>query len=440
MLQVGLPSATTTTSGSAGFAKVVQRWRWALIAATVAAGLAGYITASAAAPRYEARSVLLVGPLNVSKETLDAAGQLAQTYAELARTQTILGATARRLRLPADALDVETSASTATRLLTIRARHPNPALAARIANVEAAELIRTTEERRRAGSAGASTLRVVDAARANSSPTGPAPAAVGLLSALVGLLTALAVGIVVDRSGATVKSPEDLEAATGVPCIGSLSRGALRRTRLGTPIVALEPRSRAADEYRLLAAKLAAHGRRSLLIMALDGESDVMAGNLALALTAAGSRVALVDVGTPEAEYARHGLDRDTDEDDDDRDAPIPINGHRPNGHRHPAQNGVEVLPAVAVAEARKGGHDAPRKLLERLQSEADVVLLHAPAPQRSPSGLAWARAADGTLLLAARDRTLSGDLRAAAGTLDLVHGHLVGTVLVDPPAMALRR
>jgi capsular polysaccharide biosynthesis protein/Mrp family chromosome partitioning ATPase len=435
MLHVSPPAATTGTPGVAGFMKVVQRWRWMLLAATLAAGVAGYIGAARGAARYEARAVLLVGPLNVSKETL-AAGQLSLTYAELARTQAVLDATARRLRLEQIGPNVEASASAATRLLTIRVRDSNPVRAARIANAEAAELIRATEQPRRAGNAGASTLRIVDAARPSSAPTDPAPVAIAILSALVGLLTAVGLAVVVDRSGDTVKGPEDLEAATGVPCIGMLSRAALRRPRQGTPMVALEPHSRAADEYRLLAAKLAARGRQSLLVMSLDGDSGVMAGNLAVALTATGSHVALLDVGTPAAaERARQG----TESDADDLDAPIPVNGHKPNGHG-PAHDGIEVLPPVALAEARRAGPDGTRKLLERLEAEADVVLLYAPGPQRSPSGLAWARAADSTLLVAARDRTLSGDLRAAAETLQLVHARLLGTVLADPPPAALRR
>jgi Mrp family chromosome partitioning ATPase len=64
---------------------------------------------------------------------------------------------------------------------------------------------------------------------------------------------------------------------------------------------------------------------------------------------------------------------------------------------------------------------------------------MHAPPLQHSPDGLAWARAAEGTVLLAQRDRTVARDLRAATETLQLVQARLVGTVLAEPPAM-LRR
>ena len=429
---VRTPAATTASPGVGGFIKVVRRWRWMLLAATLVAGVAGYVAASVGAPRYESRAVLLVGPLNVSKETLEAAGALSQTYAQLARTQTVLNATARRLRLSGIDGAVETSASSATRLLTIRVHDRNPLLAARIANTEAAELIANTADRRRVGT-GASNLRIVDAARPAAAPTGPAPVAIALLAALVGLLVAAPFAVLLDRSGDTVKGPEDLEMATGMPCIGVLSRAAMRRPHHRGPIVALEPHSRAADEYRLLAAKLAARGRQSLLVMALDGDSAVLAGNLAVALTAAGTQVAMLDVGTAEAERATHS----TSAADDAAQEPVEIDGDHANGNAASAYEGVvEVLPALEVAEAGRSGPDGARELLGRLEREADVVLLHAPSPQRSPSGLAWARAADGTLLVTERDRTLSGDLRAAAETLQLVQARLLGTVLTESRAV----
>jgi capsular polysaccharide biosynthesis protein len=427
---VRTPAAPTASPGAVGFVNVVRRWRWMLAGAALVAGLAGYVAASAGAPRYESRAVLLVGPLNVSKETLEAAGELSQTYAQLARTQTVLDATARKLRLPNVDGAVATSASSATRLLTIRAHDRNPVVAARIANTDAAQLIASTADHRHVG-AGASNLRIVDAARPAAAPAGPAPAAVALLAALFGLLAAMLFAMLLDRSGDTVNGPEDLEVATGVPCIGVLSRAAMRRSHHGRPIVALEPHSRAADEYRLLAAKVAARDCQSLLVMALDGDSAVVAGNLAVALTAAGSQVALVDVTTAEAQQAREAASAENDA----AHEPVTINGNGRNGHG----GGVEVLPPVEVVEVGRSGPDGAREVLAGLEHEADVVLLHAPSPQGWPAGLDWARAADGTLLVTERDRTLSGDVRAAAETLQLVHGWLVGTVLTESRAV-LRR
>lgn len=449
----------SATSGISGVLAVMKRWRWMLLAAMLAAGIAGYATASRGEPEYESSAVLLVGPLSSNNDTLTAAGQLAQTYAELATTRPVLDATARRVRVREIRTGVEANASALTRLLTVRVRQNDPRLAAAIANAEAAELI-AVAERRRGTSPGAGRLRVVEAATPNLRPTGPDPAAIALLAATVGLLSALALALLLDRSGDTVKTPYDLEAITGVPCVGSLSRAALRRSRADASVVAAEPRSRAADEYRLLAAKLSASGQRSLLVMALDGDSAVMAHNLGAALAAAGSQVAIIDVS------AAHDRPAAAEQDDDDildidsdpesqRRPGTGANGTRLlsaviNGHAHDEHEpddpdepeeprGLEQVHTGAIVAARRSGPAGPRALLDQIERDSDVVLMHAPPLQHSPDGLAWARAAEGTVLLAQRDRTVARDLRAATETLQLVQARLVGTVLAEPPAM-LRR
>lgn len=445
----------TPTSGVSGVLAVMQRWRWMLVAATLAAGIAGYATASRGEPEYESSTVLLVGPLSSNNDTLQAAGQLAQTYAQLATTRPVLAEVARRVRLADVRASVEANASAITRLLTIRVRHSDPRLAAAIANAEAAELIEVAE-RRRGTSPGAGRLRVVEDAEPSLSPTGPDPAAIALLAATVGLLAALALALLLDRSGDTVKTAHDLEAITGVPCVGSLSRAALRRSRADASVVAAEPRSRAADEYRLLAAKVSASGHSSLLVMALDGDSAVMAHNLAAALAAAGSQVAIIDVGAAH-EFTERDADEREPEPELESHPTRQVNGTRllpvaaVNGHAEDEPEDAEIAEAPeeppgleqvhtgAVVAARRSGPAGARALLDRIQSESDVVLVHAPPLQRSPDGLAWARAADGTVLLAQRDRTVARDLRAATETLQLVQARLVGTVLAEPPAM-LRR
>ena len=66
-----------------GYLETARRWWWTLLIATWVAGLAGYIVATRIPPTYEARSTLLVGPIQGDLNTLRASGQLALTYAEL---------------------------------------------------------------------------------------------------------------------------------------------------------------------------------------------------------------------------------------------------------------------------------------------------------------------------------------------------------------------
>jgi Mrp family chromosome partitioning ATPase len=92
------------------------------------------------------------------------------------------------------------------------------------------------------------------------------------------------------------------------------------------------------------------------------------------------------------------------------------------------------VLASSAGPTARRA-----EAALERLEASADVVVLHASRLERSPTALAWARVADGTVLVAERDRTAAPELRETAETLRMVGAPIVGTVLVAP-APVLRR
>ena len=85
MDRIGELTTPTGSPGVARFLTVLRRWRGMLAAAALTAGVIGYLVASSGTPTYEARSVLLVGPINTDLDTLRAAGQLAHTYAELQR-------------------------------------------------------------------------------------------------------------------------------------------------------------------------------------------------------------------------------------------------------------------------------------------------------------------------------------------------------------------
>jgi tyrosine-protein kinase len=474
--------ASMPASGTSAVLAVARRWRWIILAAAIAAFAAEYAVASNGAPRYESRAVLLTGTLSSDDNILTAAGQLAETYAQLATTRPVLNAVSRRVGVGDLKNAVDASASPVTRLLTIRAHSTEPRLAAAIANADADQLVALAARRQGAGALSSSgRLHVVDPAVPEATATGRRPGLMAALAGLVGALSALGFALLLDRSATTVRTTQELEALTGVPCVGSLSRAALKRSGGDTPLVASAPRSRAAYEYRLLATKLSMTGRHSVLVTAVDGDSGVMARNLAAALSAAGARVALIDVDAADAEPAlpvgstersgagtgpRAWLGRLAERTLSNTPVMRALNrtsvtrapngtsarptrtgtsakptlngtsGKAVNGHRARSANGVAVLPAGAVRQARLGGSDGVRVLIEQVEAEADVVVLHAPSLQNTPEGLIWARAAEATLLLVQRDRTDASRLRAAAETLSLVRAELCGTVLAESPTL----
>jgi capsular polysaccharide biosynthesis protein len=347
---------------------VLRRWRFMLAVASVASGVVGYLVAAGVQPRYEATTRVLVGPLGGEEKVLRASGPLAETYAKLATTRALLDGTARRLGLSRADIDLRAEANAVTRLLTLRARSTDARLAARVANTDAAALV-ALSTRRGAGSARAGGLLVVEPAVPNGRSVGTSALTVALLAALAGLVSAFVLALAFERTDDAITSAADVEAATGLPCVGP---GAL-------------------------VAKLCAERGQSLLLIEMHGEAGPVARCLADALAGQGSRVAVVDVG--------------------DRDDGTPV---------------LAAAKASASNGNCSTGHSA-EAVLHDLEADADVVVLRAARLERSPSTLTWARVVGGTVLVAERERTMAHQLRATVDALHLVAAPIVGTVLAEP-------
>lgn len=418
------------SAGMANFLAVLRRWRGMLVAAAITAGVVGYLVSSSGDPTYDSQAVILVGPISADLETLRASGQLAQTYAQLATSRDVVNATERELGLRNIRDSISASANAVTRLLTIRVTDRERARAPRIANAHARQLVAAAEQRRANSTTASGTtttsedattakdgtpapadpgeLQIVDLAEATTSPSGPGAVPIALVCALAGLLGALGLALLVDRSGDGLRGADDVAALTGAGLAGVLGRGAWRADGHGRGVVDRAPRSRAADEYRLLAAKLQAIGEQSLLVLGVGRSGAGVAPNLAAALSAGGLRVTLLSID------GRHGS------------ATLLAPG-----------SGPVPLPPTDLGDVVSA--DDARHLLDDHLADVDVVVVDAPSIQDSSSGLVWARVVDGTLLVAQVDRTMRRDLSSTAESLRLVHARLLGTILGAPPGL-LRR
>ena len=405
-------------------ALVRRRW-WILALATVAAGLAAHIAASNRTTEHQAKAVLLVGPISAGLDTLRAAGPLAETYSELAKSRPLIGATERRVHADGLAAKLDVTANQTTRLLTITVRDPSAARAARLANAHADSLV-ALAARRAAGPIPSGRLQVIDPAVPEPAAVGPAASTLTLAGGLIGLLVALLLVALVDRSADTVRDADDLEELTGVPCLATVGRASLRRG--STPVVERAPGSRAADEYRLLAAKLDALGARSVAVLPVDGApAGAVAANLVGALGARGSRIALVDLDENSVRAFPSGDDAAAPGEEHVPEPAAAANGRQGTGItlRRPTPSAVE--------EALRGGTDGARALLRDLLADADLVVLHPAGGAGSPTGLIWARVAEATLLAVQRETTPRRDVASAAQSLRLVQARLAGAVLTAP-------
>jgi Mrp family chromosome partitioning ATPase len=198
------------------------------------------------------------------------------------------------------------------------------------------------------------------------------------------VLGTLALVLALDRSGTAVRDVEDLERLSGASCVGRVSRSALRARRGRDPVVERDPGSPAADEYRLVAARLGLSGRNSLLVIGDDEDGATVAANLAAALEASGARVALLEVESHDPATRRNGTN----------------------------------------------SHGGPKARLARAAAESDIVLLSAPSLQQCPAALRWAACTEGTLLVVRRHRTSRDDVQVTAEHPG--RARLVGTVLAD--------
>ncbi len=416
-----------------GYLAILRRWWWTLLVAAWVAGLLGYVIAGRIEPTYESSARVLVGPINSDTNTLRASSQLVQTYAELATSQGLLEATVAELDLEPEAAvilatAVRTIANDQTRILTIRVEGADPALTTKAANTIAAQLIETTS---RGGTAPAEgQLTVIDFAREPTVPIAPQVSLIVLMSVAAGLLGAIVLVLLVEYLADRIQDRDELGRATGKRVIGEVTAGAPAATA-----------TRAADagtltptaDYAPLVAGLtfgeAADGRRDLVVaMADEGPhgSDLAAG---LAAAAAEWRlVVLIDADPTGRLSWLLGA------------AGLP-GLHDPLGYRERLTDRIvpgsipntRILPAGTNPGATNPSPEEARQLLESVAGPGDVVIIDAGTLPGSSTAMVWAGVVGSTVLVVRRGSTRRSVVRQAIALLDMVHGRLVGSVLILP-------
>jgi capsular polysaccharide biosynthesis protein len=197
------------------------------VAGAVAAGLVAWLVASHAQKTYEADARLLVGPVSGDYQTLQAAGMIGRTYAELAASRPIAEVAARSagVRLTPKQVEKRVSASSSdvTRIVDVRVRHSNPLIAARVANAIAAQLMqlrrRVHAQRRNIRDAvlrvvwlsHAGDLEIVDPAVVPRTPVSPRTGLLVLVAALGGALAAALCAVVRDALVGPSREAEPFE-------------------------------------------------------------------------------------------------------------------------------------------------------------------------------------------------------------------------------------
>lgn len=298
---------------------IVRRWWWLLLVCMVLGAGTAYVVSINTEPTYEASALLMIGgsleQVDPTTGDMQTSQRLAQTYAELVKTRTILDAVVRELGLPRRP-DVTVSIPSNTQMLRITVADSIPSRAAAAANElgrqlvlqspsaperqeqayreyvhqQIAELqdemdalsraivaeneggadpdrIKRLEEELNARRTAWSTLltylkgssinevRIFEEAVAPIAPTKPKVMQNTLLAAVVGLMLAGGAAFLIEYLDDSVRDQRDVTDLLGLPMLGVV--GALGEgQQLPTVLAENEPRSPLAEAFRMVRTNL----------------------------------------------------------------------------------------------------------------------------------------------------------------------------------------
>ena len=288
------------------------------------------------------------------------------------------------------------------------------------------------------GDTGVNVLTVIEEAPLPTGPVGPQGLLRVALAAAIGLALAVAAAFLIEYLDDTLKSSEDLEAATGLTTLGAISRfpGESPADML---ITVDQPKSQVSEAYRSLRTSLrfSALDRplRTLLLTspdALEGKST-MAANLAVAMAQDGKSVVLIDADLrrpmqhkifqlPNRQGLTHAL----------LDGAQALDAYL----QDPAVPRLRVLTSGPLPPnpSELLGSQSMRRLIERLRSQADVLVFDTPPVLPVTDAAVLAAQVDGVLVVAEAGQTRRTAARRAVEKLRTVGAPLLGAALNRVP------
>ncbi len=290
-------------------------------------------------------------------------------------------------------------------------------------------------------------LTLVVAAEPASSPSSPAIVLNTVLGIIAGVVLSVAVAFLLEYLDDAVRSPEEMQAISGLPALGSVAR--IHAEALRDParsLVALQsPRSPAAETFKSLRTNLGfATVDRPVGILVVTSSSaaegkTTVAANLAVAFAQAGRPTILVDADLRKPEL--HKL------------LNLPTGWGLTEALREPTASLDTYLQTTDQAQLRfmSSGELPPnpaellasqsmRGLTDRLRGAADVVVVDSPPLLAVTDAAVLAGIADGVVLVVDAKRTSRGHLRAGCAALAKVGAPVLGAIYNRLPVSTLPR
>jgi len=326
-----------------------------------------------------------------------------------------------------------------TALMDVTATDSSPVRARVIANVVSRRFARVIEDLETAPGAPhpSVSVTVVRPAVTPLSPASPKTTLNLLIGAFVGLCVGIAVALWRARSDTTLRSPEDVVDASGLPLLGAIPRSASKGGG------AVDGAGKRSDAYRRvrtnlrLADRAGAH-RSVTITSSLRGEGKTAtACHVAATIAELGLSVTLVDADLRRpavADYLgiepRPGLVELLTGGVPLVDARCALPSY---GHLAVLTAGVHGLDG-SIEDGRSASEllDSAemRACLETLVRESDIVIVDAPPVIPVVDAAILAGMTDGVALVVAAGRTRRQDLRRALATLESVDASVSGFVL----------
>jgi polysaccharide biosynthesis transport protein len=349
------------------------------------------------------------------------------------------------LKLPLTAREVA-SKVTATPLpetvvLDVQVTDTSPERAQRIADSLARHFTSQVADLEKPESSGAAPVRVttIQAANFNPNPVAPDIRSDLLRGAAVGLLVGLGMALLRDRLDRSVRTNDDVLAATGMPPIARVLVEP-RAKRHVTAAVSGPSRIAQACQTLQLAVQAARNSRTGQVVVvnsALPGEGkSVVSIGLALALARAGRRVVLVDANLLRPRVTRYlGLE------EDQLGLTNILAGGAQIADVTQAWGSADftVIPAGPLPgnSADLLASDRMRTLLDALRDAYDFVVVDAAALLAVDDAAAVTLLADSCILVSRYGRTTRDQLAESADAVARANCRLLGVVLNQVPTSA---
>ncbi len=416
-----------------------RRWMLVLGSVVVLVALAAAYTWSVT-PLYSSSTRLFVSTSQADESSAYTgnlfATQRVASYADLVTSNQLAERVSEDVGgIPPDELRDRVTATNVpeTVILEITATHPDPEVAQAIAQAYATQLQDLVEELEtpRGGDSAVIKATLIDDAQVPTSPVSPNPARNLALAAVLGLLLGVGLAVARELLDTSVKGADDIAEITDAPVLGNIFRDPDAGK---APHQVLASATPWAEAFRVLRTNMqyvdVDHDQKVLVVTSsLPGEGKTTtAVNLAVTLTQAGHRVALIEcdlrrpliadrleldaaVGTTSVLIGKIKAE-DAMQRYADTTLDVMVSGHLP-------PNPSELLQSQAM-----------ETLLLDLRSRYDIVILDAPPLLPVTDAALLATRADGAVVVVSHGRTTRDQLSTAVERLESVDAKTLGVVM----------